>query len=282
MLPYISTKIQDSFKILGIITVFKRKFSGTASGGESHDFPELLFIEHGSYTLLLDGEEKKLSAGDLIVYAPRAFHGAEGVLENADVYILSFEVEGAGLDSVYNKIFHLDLGQIETLRKIVDEAKECFTRRPTGTGFHGMTLNEGVSEYTLEKIKKQLEFFLLDIRDNEIAGGRKDYENDILRVKLFCLQNLDKTLSLNDIARGSSMSVSKLKLLFRENYGGALNFFNELKIEEAKRKILDGKQNFTEIADSLGFSSLHYFSRLFKKKAGLSPSEYKKKCNQKG
>ena len=71
------------------------------------------------------------------------------------------------------------------------------------------------------------------------------------------------------------MSVSKLKLLFKEKYGGALNFFNDLKIEEAKRQIREENKNFTEIADSLGFSSLHYFSRLFKNKTGLSPSEYK-------
>ena len=38
--------------------------------------------------------------------------------------------------------------------------------------------------------------------------------------------------------------------------------------------------NFTEIADRLGFCSLHYFSRTFKKKTGLTPSEYLKKVNK--
>jgi AraC-like DNA-binding protein len=66
-------------------------------------------------------------------------------------------------------------------------------------------------------------------------------------------------------------------MIFRESYGGAISFFNELKLDEAKRLIREGRLNFTEIADALGFTSLHYFSRLFKKKTGLSPSEYAKK-----
>ena len=71
------------------------------------------------------------------------------------------------------------------------------------------------------------------------------------------------------------MSVSKLKLLFREKYGGGpINYFIELKIEKAKQLIDEGNLNLTEIAESLGFNSLHYFSRLFKKMTGISPSKY--------
>jgi YesN/AraC family two-component response regulator len=49
-----------------------------------------------------------------------------------------------------------------------------------------------------------------------------------------------------------------------------------LKIKEAKRLIREGQMNFTEISEFLGFSSIHYFSKLFKKPTGKSPSEYAK------
>ena len=42
-----------------------------------------------------------------------------------------------------------------------------------------------------------------------------------------------------------------------------------------------GKLNFTEIADFLGFSSLHYFSRRFKNALGISPSEFERGCKDK-
>ena len=44
----------------------------------------------------------------------------------------------------------------------------------------------------------------------------------------------------------------------------------------SKELISEGKMNFTEISDSLGFSSLHYFSKTFKKLTGITPSEYEK------
>jgi AraC-like DNA-binding protein len=74
------------------------------------------------------------------------------------------------------------------------------------------------------------------------------------------------------------MSVSKLKMLFREKHGGgAIAYFIELKIDEAKRLIRKGNMNFSEIASSLGFNSLHYFSRQFKKVTGMPPTEFTKK-----
>jgi AraC-like DNA-binding protein len=273
MLPYISTKIPETLSVKGIITVFKRKFlkSTEYGSGEAHDFPELIYIEHGSRTAILNGKEYKMNAGDALIYAPRAHHTGFG--EESDVFIISFELDAKTEPSFYNKVISLDLNQREALKQIVDEAAPCFTRRPKGTGFHGMTLNEGVSEYTLEKIKRRLELFLLEL-DKAPGQKRKDYASDVAAVKHFCLENLAQNLTLSEIARGSGMSVSKLKLIFRESFG-AINFFNELKIDEAKRLIREEKLNFTEISDKLGFSSLHYFSRLFKKKTGKSPSEYK-------
>jgi len=276
MLPYISTKIQESITVKSIITVFKRRFNATDGNqdGEAHDFPELLFIENGSHNMSVGGKDFALSANDMLIYAPKAYHNSRKS-DAADVFILSFELESKEALPIYNTIISLNLSQREALREIVDDAAKCFSRRPKGTGYHGMTLNEGVSEYRLEKIKKRLELFLLDIQKNIGTSKKKSYDDDVLKVRLFCLKNLDKHLSLSNIAKESSMSVSKLKLLFKEKYGGALNFFNDLKIEEAKRQIREENKNFTEIADSLGFSSLHYFSRLFKNKTGLSPSEYK-------
>ncbi len=276
MLPYISTKIPETISVKGIITVFKRKFfaTGGISEGEAHDFPELLYIERGSHNMSVDGKCYELKAGDAIIYAPRAFHFSEKSPE-ADVFIVSFELEAKEI-SLYNKVINLDFKEREALREIVEEALPCFTRRPRGTGFHGMTLNDGVSEFTLEKIKKKLEFFLLALAEKCSSNKKKSYGDDIERVKKFCLENLDKSLSLYDIAKGANMSVSKLKLLFR-NFGGAISFFNEMKIDKAKQFIDKGDLNFTEISNDLGFASLHYFSRLFKKKTGLSPSEYAKK-----
>jgi len=52
-------------------------------------------------------------------------------------------------------------------------------------------------------------------------------------------------------------------------------YFISLKIEEAKRLLSETPMNVTEISQMLGFSSVHYFSRLFKSKTGMTPTEYR-------
>ena len=73
------------------------------------------------------------------------------------------------------------------------------------------------------------------------------------------------------------MSRSLIQKLFKEETGwSVMEYFYRLKIEEAKRLIREETNNFTQIADILGYSTIHYFSRQFKKIVGMSPSEYSK------
>ena len=47
-----------------------------------------------------------------------------------------------------------------------------------------------------------------------------------------------------------------------------------MKIEEAKKLMREGKYNFTQISDILGYTSIHYFSRQFKNVTDMTPSQY--------
>ena len=55
---------------------------------------------------------------------------------------------------------------------------------------------------------------------------------------------------------------------------GAIDYFNNMKIQRAKEIIRDGTMNFTEITYFLSYNSLPYFSKQFKAATGMSPSEY--------
>ena len=53
-----------------------------------------------------------------------------------------------------------------------------------------------------------------------------------------------------------------------------MEYFFRLKVEAAKEMIRMSQLNFTQISERLGYSSIHYFSRQFKKTTGMTPSEY--------
>ena len=55
-----------------------------------------------------------------------------------------------------------------------------------------------------------------------------------------------------------------------------MDYFIDIKIMEAKRLIRLGELNFTQIAEKLGYTSIHHFSRSFKGKTRMSPGAYEK------
>ena len=55
-----------------------------------------------------------------------------------------------------------------------------------------------------------------------------------------------------------------------------VNYLTALRIGQAKRLIQEGRLNFTQVAEAVGYDSIYYFSSLFKKQTGMTLSEYSK------
>ena len=272
---YVSSAFPDTLSVKGIFTALYRDFSARKHvTGEAHDFPEIIYIIKGKHPLYLDSKPYELREGEMMIYAPGAYHESRG-RSDASAYIISFEFSRGSLSEIYNRVITLTPSQRRTYISIMENALACFTRRKENSALHGMIPKDSTSEYELARIRAQLEFFLIDIQGKSTEKSRSDA--DFERVTEYLEEHICENLSLSDIAKGAGMSVSKLKMIMRSKFGGgAVNYFIAMKIEEAKRLIDAGNYNFTEISDLLGFSSLHYFSRLFKKVAGVTPTEFKK------
>ena len=280
---YVSVKIPDSFSVNGIYTLFKRDFSHTSGVGnpDVHDFPEIIYITAGKHCVIIDGCENWLSEGQIILYAPGAVHSGKAVGDYS-LAIVSFDADTRALSPLYNHPITLNEKQRNLLDEIFDEGCKCFTIRTEENGVAGMVLTGDADERTLYGIKKRLELFLIDLLKTEGEGGNQKNPSasnrDFEEVVRFLRERVDKTLTVRDIADGCGMSISKIKYLFRDNYGaGVIDCFNAMKIAKAKELIRERKLNFSEIAESLSFKSLHYFSRYFKKSTGMTPSEYLKR-----
>jgi YesN/AraC family two-component response regulator len=72
--------------------------------------------------------------------------------------------------------------------------------------------------------------------------------------------------------------MTKINLLFKDyEKMSPLTYFTTMKIDEAKKLIQKTNLNFSEIALQLGYESVHYFLKTFKKYTGVSPSDFSKK-----
>lgn len=91
----------------------------------------------------------------------------------------------------------------------------------------------------------------------------------------YLLEHLTEKLSCEKLAKLCCLSTARFYDLFREEYGmPPLEYRSSLLAKRASQLLRDGSFSVTEVSELLGFESVSYFSRFFKKHKGVSPSKY--------
>lgn len=90
--------------------------------------------------------------------------------------------------------------------------------------------------------------------------------------------NFNKPISLATAARHFKISNSYLSHLFRQENGESfIAFLTDLRLQEAERLLRDSSMNISEIARNVGYENSNYFARIFQKRHGFPPSDYREK-----
>ncbi|MEX1030227.1 MAG: response regulator [Paenibacillaceae bacterium] len=108
----------------------------------------------------------------------------------------------------------------------------------------------------------------------------KENTNDKLnKIKSYILDHYtDNQLSIQSIAAYTYLSQTYLCAYFKKVTGRTLNeFITELRIEKAKELVMNKKIKLYEVSAMIGFIDSNYFSTIFKKHTGLTPSEFRER-----
>ena len=88
---------------------------------------------------------------------------------------------------------------------------------------------------------------------------------------------MDEELSLNKVAHVANVSANHFSALFSQNMGQTfIEYLTGLRMNKAKELLRCTSKRSSEIAGEVGYKDAHYFSYLFKKTQGMTPSEYRK------
>ena len=261
--------LDRQLRIDGIHTFFyQEKEQGFLFSGESHPILELTYVDQGSMHSVVEGQDILLKQGDLVIYGPNQWHMQYAEIGVAPRFVtITFDVDNGDLTPLLNRKFTAPQHVVTLLQKMLRE-------------------QEQMDAFSSNMIVTLLEMLLLVLlRENATPrAGRLQTsnavhsENEIIRqAQQYISSHIREKLSVPLVARQVDVSPSYLTALFHKNLQiSPGEYIRRTKLQESKQMIRENNLNFTEIAAELQYSTVHHFSRQFKEKFGITPTEYAK------
>jgi AraC-like DNA-binding protein len=250
----------------------------------AHAAHEFIYIVGGEGEINSNDVEYRLTHGDLLLVEPESVHKGAAHPENPfELLTLGYNFSA---DRVYADpaLFGLD--------SIFLEHYYAYKRKTKAPLIHNCERIQNVLFNLLDetidnqRCRKELMraylilFFTFLIRklepyiDSDPASP--DVAEAIIKAKKYIQSHFHEPITLEDIAQVACLSQSHFCRLFKQETSFTpIEYLSSVRLENAKTLLLYSNYTLTEIADRVGFSSIHYFSRCFKKYEGVSPLLYR-------
>ncbi len=250
---------------------------GYNTGADRHPHRELIYVDYGRVEIEAEGYSGFLESKQLIIHKEdetHALHCPDDMPVN--VAVIGFECHCPELDGFSQTPITLTQQLQPLLSDIMLKSRSMFLPPYDLPGTQDMKRRSDQPFGTEQQLKNLIELFLIQLIQN---SGVTDHEESIVtktnNVGEYLDQNFRENLKLDDLCFLFNTNKTTLCSRFRETYGCTItSYVNRLKIEEAKRLLRQEKHSVSQISQQLCFSSVHYFSRMFKQYTGMSPKKY--------
>lgn len=255
--------------------------------GNAHGFRELLYVDKGAVVVDAENYKGTLSCNQLIIHKPNEKHAL--TCESAvapNVIIIGFQCDAPELELFSREPYSLTLEQKRMLSEVMQEGTVLFAPPYDIPNTAEMYIRENLPFGAEQMLKMKLESFLISlVRNASLSHSEKEEVKStipIAEIKQYIDEHYSEKLALDNLCFIFSTNKTTLCRNFKTEYGQTvLDYINRLKIKEAKSMLRKKQHSETEIAERLGFNSIHYFCRFFKKYAGQSPRDYMKSVRSK-
>ena len=248
---------------------------------DCHQFCELIYVDDGTISVESEHFKGELKNNQLIIHQPGEVHSLSCPDNSApDVIIIGFECQCKRLYEFSEKKTTLSTTLQKLLAEIIKEGRSVFQPPYDVPYTTDMKISSDYIFGAGQMIKILLENFLIKlVRENQTGESNSSQTilgySRLADVKKYIDDNIKKNISLSELCFLFGTNKTSLCKLFKEIYNETIiDYVNQRKIKLSKTMLREGNLSITQISEDLGFCSIHYFSRTFKKYEKQSPSAY--------
>lgn len=230
---------------------------------------QILYVANGKTHFWFDGKEEIVSAGHMVLYKPEEIQKYVYYLEdNPEVFWIHFTgsdvknilaYHGISLDE---HVFYCGvLPDYKALfRKIIQELQLC---------------RYGYEDYIASLFNDIL--LLVDRQQHEQKKATGNVQEQIERAAAYFNENYNTKISIDDYAESLHISTNWFIHNFKQYAGmSPAQYILSLRMVNAQSLLERTTYNIKEISEIVGYENPLYFSRVFKKEIGKSPTQYRK------
>ena len=244
-----------------------------------HEEIEITYVVSGSVKHILNGKRLKIEAGEAIYINSKQLHLIEADNVDCVLYCLIFHPMLLGASNFIAKKYVMPIIENEQLDYFMLRASEEKQKRVLDAIVRIASLQEE-ADYEMKTMQILYQLWLDLYAVLPKAEGDKAIINEDLhcvhKMLAFIHQNYAEDIGLGEICASGQVGKTKGTSVFREYLNmPPVEYLINYRLEIAARLLTKTKDSVLEIAVATGFSDSSYFARIFRKRVGISPLEYR-------
>lgn len=278
---YVKVPLKNTIHISRVATILCYELSPSFfTTGESHDFWELVYVDRGELNVRAGERQFRLRQGEMAFHQPNEFHGvACDGFSGASVFIITFDCRSAAMQFFCGRVTRISTELRALVKRLIEECGATFV-----VSAYPLEVRRDAPIGGAQMVRLYLEELLLRLirngedREQVTVLRRGSVSGDTLAQCIcdYLALHIYDRVTLDLLSERFHFGKSRLCEVFKESTGDSIvHYYLSLKITEAKRLLREKRMTVSEIAETLGFESPAYFSRCFRKHAGMPPSAYR-------
>ena len=215
---------------------------------------DLTIVLEGKLEYRIDGTPITLTAGDALLIRQGMLRAREATTEKIDYISFNFHADSDP------DLPLLIQGAVQNETKLIIAACDEIAKR------HPL----GYEDTATLLLAAMLQAFGENLKERSVTPLTA-------KIVAYLHKNLTHRITLSDIGKITFFSPVYCDTVFKKDIGiSIIDYLLGRRIAEAKKLLIEGTLSLPEVARQSGFGDSNYFSRVFKKRTGYTPTEYKK------